>query len=182
MSQRIEFRDVRHIVHVAIIVLVVVVGFIVALILARSSPLRRSFGQYDGHYRGDSIAERMNLPVIFQSVQTCFECHEEESGDVWVGSEYWLEGKHSANTCENCHSNCKEHVERMRALEKAGLKPEKFVITRNTSDQLCLTCHGPLAARPPVPKPYDHKRHIEVHSMKEGQRCIDCHVPHYPSI
>ncbi|NQT83476.1 hypothetical protein HQ563_10650 [bacterium] len=173
MTERIEFKDIRHIIHVAVILLVVIAGFIIA----RSASVPKSFGQY-GHYRGRSIEERMNLPVVFQSIQTCLDCHEEESGEVWVGSEYWQEGVHSVNACENCHSKCKEHVERM----KANPDLKEFVITKDTSDKLCLTCHGILAARPKVPEPYDHKKHLEEHNMKDGQRCIECHVPHYPAI
>jgi len=175
VTQRIKFKDVRHIVHVGIIILVVLAGFVIA----RWVSVPKSFGQY-GHYRGKSIEERMNLDgrdplVIFRSAAYCLDCHEEESGEVWVGAEYWQEGKHSANTCLNCHSKAAPGEEKSPC--SAG-----FVRPRDTSNNLCLMCHGVLAARPRVPEPYDKKRHIEEHDEEEGQTCIECHVPHYPAI
>lgn len=170
MTQRIKFKDVRHIVHVAIVILVVLAGFIIV----RSASVPKSFGQY-GHYRGASLEERMALPVVFQSAAYCFDCHEEESGEVWVGAEYWQEGKHSVNTCLNCHSKAVPPEEKSPC--SAG-----FVRPKDMSDNLCLMCHGVLAARPKAPEPYDHKKHLEEHDMKEGDTCIECHVPHYPAI
>ena len=170
MSEQIKFEDVRHIVHVAVIILVVIVAFVIV----RSLTLDKSFGQY-GHYRGASLEERKKLPVIFQGVETCWECHEEESGEVWVGSEFWLDGKHSSNTCMNCHSKAIPPGEKTPC--SAG-----FVRPRDTSNNLCLICHGVLAARPKAPEAYDKKRHIEEHEEEEGQKCIECHVPHYPAI
>ncbi len=178
MSDRIKFKDVRHIVHVAVVILVVIVAFVVARFLS----VPKSFGQY-GHYRGKSIDERMTLDgrkplILFQGAEVCKECHEEERGKMWVGYETWQEGKHSSNTCQNCHSNCSQHVERMKAQPDS----KEFLVTKNTANELCLTCHGCLAARPTVVKLFDAEKHKKEHNMEEGNKCIQCHVPHYPAL
>lgn len=174
-----KFRDVRHIVHMAIIVVVVIVGFLIA----RYATVPRSFGQY-GHYRAASIEERMSLPVILQGAQSCRECHEEAierkgQPTMWLGYQAWREGGHSSNTCENCHSNCKEHIE----LRRAQPDVKKDVITINRSRQHCLMCHTALAARPKKFKLYDaetHAGYYEAMEFEEDVSCTKCHVPHSP--
>jgi len=186
VSQRIKFKDVRHIVHVAIVALVVIATFVIA----RSLSVPESFGQY-GHYRGKAIEERMNPDrrnplIIFQGAQTCLECHEEETG-MWPGFEAWQKGKHSSVTCENCHSNVEEHVQRRRADPTL----EKFVIGKDGSPQRCLMCHYGLAARPkvvPLCEPDEnHAEYLEAlkQETEEVLGCTVCHEdfrPHNPKL
>jgi hypothetical protein len=202
VPERIKFKDIRHIVHVAIIVVAVIVIFLIA----RALTVPESFGQY-GHYRGDSIKERQDFPVTLQTPQTCKECHEEELGDWWPGFEAWHNGKHSSLTCENCHSNLKEHVELWkRHPDLVGMRkdqPEEFStrkrelglkdpIAKDNSPQLCLLCHHAMAARPAVlpifdPTQEDHANYLELlkEEMEEVIGCNVCHPtyrPHNPEL
>ena len=189
MAERIRFKDIRHIVHAVVLIAVVMVGFLVA----RAFTVPKSFGQY-GHYRGESIQERQNLPAILENSETCRECHEDElkrkpnEPAVWPGLDAWQKGKHGALTCENCHGNLKEHVERRRI--DATLKD--FVVTKDNRPELCLLCHHAMVARPKVlpifdPKLEEHAAYLEV--LKEEQEeilgCNACHPsyrPHDPKL
>jgi len=181
VSQKVQFKDVRHIIRVAAIVVVVVVGFLIA----RFATVPKSFGQY-GHYRGASLDEDMSLPVILQSPQTCHQCHDEQKGE-WPGFEVWQKGKHSSLTCENCHSKCQEHV------EARGKEPDlkRDVITKDPTPQRCLMCHYGLAARPKVvPLCLPDEHHAEYLKLLEEQTqevlsCTMCHPdyrPHNPKL
>jgi hypothetical protein len=183
VSQKAQFKDVRHIVRVVVIIVVVAVGFLVA----RFATVPKSFGQY-GHYRGESLDEDMSLPVILQSPQTCRECHEEETGE-WPGYEVWQKGKHSSLICENCHSNCQEHV------EARGKEPDlkKDVITKDPTPQRCLMCHYGLAAKPKVlPLCLPDKHHAGYLKLLEqpATKTLSCTVggchtdfrPHNPKL
>lgn len=189
MADRIRFKDIRHIVHVAVIIVVVMVGFLVA----RALTVPTSFGQY-GHYRGESIQERQGLPVILENPETCRECHEDElkrdpdTVAIWPGLDVWQKGKHGALTCANCHGNLKEHVARRRI--DSTLK--EFVVTKDNRPQLCLLCHHAMVARPKVLPMFDpaleeHASYLEL--LKEEQveilGCNVCHPsyrPHDPKL
>jgi len=183
VPERITFKDIRHIVHVAILVIVVLIAFLIA----RALTVPRSFGDY-GHYRGASIKERQEFPVTLQTPQTCKECHEEERGDWWPAFEAWQNGKHSSLTCANCHSNLKEHVRR----RKKDPTLEKFVVTKDNAPHLCLLCHHAMAARPKVlplfdPTQEDHANYLELlkEEMEEVIGCNICHPtyrPHNPEL
>ncbi len=181
VSERMKFKDVRHIVHAAIILVVVVVGFLIA----RWATVPKSFGQY-GHYRGASIAEDQSFPVILQSAGACKECHEKERG-MWPGFDVWQKGKHSAVTCENCHSNVRQHVERMKARPES----KEFLVTKDPKPQRCLMCHFALAARPkvaPLCVPDDnHAEYLKLikEQTEEILGCTTCHedyLPHNPKL
>jgi len=183
VSERVKFNDVRHLVRAAVIVVVVVVGFLIA----RSLTVPKSFGQY-GHYRGDSVVEKMGLPVIVQGSESCRECHGEAikrkgKPSLWLGYKAWKEGGHASNTCENCHSNCKEHSELRRAEKEKGIKLEKDVITSEKAREHCFMCHAALAARPKGSKLYDaeaHAGYCQAMELKKDAACSECHVPHAP--
>jgi hypothetical protein len=168
VSQPIHLKDIKHVIYVAVIVVVVVVAFL----LIRAATVPESFGQY-GHYRGVSIEERMNLPVVFQTVESCMECHEEENGK-WVGYELYDEGKHSVNHCMNCH-----------AKGGPGEKTpcEAGYVIREASHRVkCLWCHNPMVARPSDVAIYDEKKHLEEEDMEKDAKCTECHIPHYPEL
>lgn len=189
MAERITFKDVRHIVRVAVIIAVVMVGFLVA----RGLTVPKSFGQY-GHYRGESIQERQSLPAILENPETCRECHEDElkheAGEdaIWPGLDAWKKGKHGALTCANCHDNLKEHIERQQ-MDPA---PTEFVVTKDMRPQLCLLCHHEMAARPAVLPIFslteqDHVNYMEVlkEELDEIVGCNICHPtyrPHDPKL
>ena len=179
MSEPIKLKDVRHILHVAVILVVLIGGFIAV----RSAVVPKSFGEF-GHYRGASLQERMALPVVFQGAETCKECHEDERGDLWPGYVEWQKGKHSALECENCHTNAAKHVERRRADPTA----EEFVVTKDPSPKLCLTCHDGVIGRPkvlPLHDPKEHAEYLEMLEKDESTRCIECHEdyrPHNPEL
>jgi hypothetical protein len=189
VADPIRFKDFRHLVHAAVLIAAVMVAFLVV----RALIVPQSFGQY-GHYRGESIQERQNLPVILEYPETCRECHEEElkrdpkEPAVWPGLDTWQTGKHGSLTCANCHGNLKEHVERQR-MDPA---PTEFVVTKDIRPQLCLLCHHAMVARPAVlpifdPKEEDHVNFLAVleEELDEIVGCDICHPsyrPHDPKL
>ena len=177
-----KFKDIQHIIHVAAIIAVVIVAFVIV----RALSVPGSFGQY-GHYRGESLKERMDLPVILESSLTCQECHEEERGGMWPGYEIWKTERHSSVSCANCHGNLKEHVARRRV----DLELEDFVVTKEKSIEKCFGCHLPLVAKPATQPLFttDEPMHVGfVQAQKEGEAseedlaflCLQCHPPHNP--
>lgn len=180
-----KLKDIRHIIHVAVIIVVVIVAFVII----RAISVPGSFGQY-GHYRGESLKERMDLPVILEGALTCLECHEDERGGMWPGYEVWKAGKHGSVSCANCHGNLKEHVARRRKDPTL----EEFVVTKDKSPQKCISCHTALAAKPaflPLFKEDEHHQpFLELLKQASPEElaeigCMMCHptyVPHNPKL
>ncbi|MFI5098597.1 MAG: multiheme c-type cytochrome [Candidatus Acidiferrales bacterium] len=148
------FKDVEHLLRVAMVFAVGVVAFVVL----RAGLVPRSFGEY-GHYRGNAIAEMAAKPVVFGGHQTCETCHT----DVFALKK---QGKHADVNCEACHGALANHAE-----DPGTVQPPKL-----DTAVLCVRCHEANGARP---KSFPQ---IVAAEHSAGLPCETCHQPHSPLI
>jgi hypothetical protein len=155
----------NHIIRFCILLLVVVIGFLII----RSITVPESFGIYGsytyGYHRGDSDAEQAAKPVVFQGIEKCQECHEEQF-------EEWNEGGHVTLACEACHGYWQAHNNNT-----------KDKVLKDTSVESCMLCHRKLNARPEKSSQIvSFTQHMEEQEQEIAADtvCTDCHSPHMP--
>lgn len=97
-------------------------------LLVRSLLIPESFGKY-GYYRGDSVAEQRELPLVHLGSAFCKDCHGVQYGE-------WQGDKHLSVNCEVCHGHWEIHNGRVKTM------------TAIKNDDACLICHQKLTGRP----------------------------------
>jgi len=141
----------------------IIVALVVVFALVRSFLVPESFGTY-GHYRGDNLAEQVNMPLVHQESAFCRECHQEQHTS-WQGS------KHSAVNCEVCHGHWEIHNGNLKTM------------TAVKSNDACLLCHQELTGRPAS---VSQIKNFALHRAEKDERktgaqtCVECHNPHAP--
>jgi ABC-type nickel/cobalt efflux system permease component RcnA len=153
-AEDIVFKDIEHLVRLAAVMLIALVGFVVL----RAAVVPRSFGQY-GHYRGAAIAEVAARPVSFAGHDTCEVCHTDVVDQK-------KQGRHIVVPCEACHGALARHAD-----DPASVTPPKL-----DTAVLCARCHEANSAKPkafPQVATADHSG---------GLACDTCHQPHRPKI
>jgi hypothetical protein len=144
-----------------VIILALVAGFA----LVRSFLIPESFGTY-GHYRGDNLAEQMNMPLVHLESAFCRDCHLEQF-------KVWQDNNHRAVNCEVCHGHWEIHNGNLETM------------TAVKSNDACLLCHQALTGRPEIVsqiKSFDLHRDEVKKPGVDGQTCVECHQPHAPRI
>ncbi len=141
--------------HVKLVVLILVV-FAIVFAAVRAVVIPDSFGKY-GHYRGDSLEENKNLPLVYSESSACKDCHALHFKD-------WSENQHKGVNCETCHGPALNHVESPTAIKPIA----------ETSKELCRRCHAFMASRPSGFPQVDFETH------NPGKKCRSCHNPHIP--
>lgn len=137
----------------------------VAFILVRHFAIPQTFGMY-GHYRFDSVAEHAGSTPVYGDVQTCAECHGEET-------EIKAEGKHASVSCEVCHGPLGMHVQ---GDQKVAAMPVP------QSPTFCGRCHQRLVARPKdFPQLVFRNHVVEKGQTMNADVCKECHDAHNPS-
>ncbi len=129
-------------------------GIVASYVVARAFLTPPTFGQY-GHYRGAALEQVASKPLHFAGAKSCDECHEEVR-------EKLAKQEHKSLSCEGCHGASRAHA----------LDPDAAI--RKPTDATCLRCHAIDPARPRMIK------QIAANDHFEGDRCIECHVPHAP--
>jgi ribosomal protein L37AE/L43A len=155
-----EMEHSKHIARMAILVILILVGFHIF----RTLFTPKSFGRY-GHYRADNVTEQMAKPVVHGENHSCSQCHEEILKEIGHGS-------HKSLSCESCHAPVSLHV---REGELIGKMP------KNISTALCLRCHEKLESRPktfPQIVSEDHIRRAQMEMAPDV--CLRCHKAHVP--
>ncbi len=152
----------KHIVRMAVLVIVVLIGFL----LSRTFFSPPSFGRY-GFYRADNVKEQMAKPVRHGESVSCSDCHDEKTEDLNSGS-------HQSINCENCHAPLVTHIK----------EEENFAaMAMNRSSSLCLRCHESLDARPADFPQIRGEEHLKKASMEmTPDVCLGCHEPHTPTV
>lgn len=158
-------KHYNHIIRFAVILLLVVLGFVGV----RSYLVPDSFGTYGsysyGFHRGASDAEQAALPALFQESEKCAGCHEKQATA-------WAAEGHQSVTCEACHGPWQAHNNNT-----------KETVVKDASVEACLLCHQQLAARPAAfPQLPGFKEHLTAQEieLEEGMTCMECHDPHEP--
>lgn len=152
---------------VLVLVAVALIGIVVRHFLVPSS-----FGQR-GHYRYDSLAEYMDIPLVYGGVKACAEeCHPEQLKNR-------NEGKHATVSCEVCHMPLADHVKDGEVIAE---------MPKNLSHELCLFCHQEVRTRRETMPQISIREHLiepEVigaeDEIPEGI-CAECHDVHAPDI
>lgn len=145
--------------------LIVVLGIVAAILLARLILVPSDFGVHDtgymyGWYRQGNLSEWKEQKVKYRTSGTCSECHDDRTSALAASP-------HAAIPCENCHGPALDHPE----------KPEKLSIDR--SRDLCLRCHTLL------PYPSSGRSNIagiDPNAHNPGEECSGCHDPHHPNL
>lgn len=148
------FKDLEHLVRLAVVIAIAVVLFIVL----RAAVVPKSFGEY-GHYRGAAIPEAAARPVAFAGHDVCEGCHTDVVDQKRLG-------KHVVVACEACHGAQGKHAD-----DPATFKPAKL-----DTALVCSRCHEANSAKPksfPQVVTADHSG---------GIACDTCHQPHKPKI
>jgi hypothetical protein len=148
------FKDIEHLVRLAVVIAIALIAFVVL----RTLVVPKSFGQY-GHYRGAAIAETAARPVAFAGHDVCEACHTDVVDQKKLG-------KHVVVPCEACHGAQARHAD-----DPASVKPPKL-----DTAVVCARCHEANSAKPkafPQVATADHSG---------GIACDTCHQPHRPKI
>jgi Cytochrome c554 and c-prime len=152
MSMR--FRDVEHVIRVAIVFLVAILAFAAW----RAQAVPDDFGVY-GHFRTGALADNRDQPLRYAGQATCVECHTEQAALRQTG-------RHAMIACESCHGPQGSH-----ASGDTDVKPP-----RPDPRGTCLPCHvagnGKAATFPQV---------VVRDHAPEGA-CTDCHKSHAPGV
>ena len=143
--------------------LIVIISVVAVLFFIRALLIPQSFGRY-GYYRGDSLKEQADLPLVYLESAFCEDCHKVQYGD-------WKNNSHSSVICETCHGHWEIHNGRVKTM------------TAIKSDDACTMCHQKLAGRPDsFPQIVSLTEHIEDKEIPEegAHNCLSCHDPHVP--
>lgn len=142
------------------------VGIIAVVVIARMALLPESWGQY-GYYRGDYIGEEAARPLVHGTNDSCKSCHE-------TVYEMKHAGVHQRLSCESCHAPVTEHA---RDGEKFADMPVRRGVAQTA---LCLKCHQRVVGRPEKFPMIDAAAHLEEQNVRPTHDCNRCHTVHAP--
>src|SRR4030042_2951532 len=103
--------------------------FILLFLLIRHLLVPKTFGEY-GFYRGASLADIAEYPVLFSGQKACINCHQdiEDMKQLDV---------HSEIRCEACNGAGQQHTK----------KGDTSKIAKPSSREFCGLCHAKNAAK-----------------------------------
>lgn len=151
------YKDVRHIVRLAIIL---VGGFSLSIAL-RYAAVPKSYYE-KGRYRAAAPEKIASSNSRFAGMEACVECHEDKRDAL-------LKSKHHTLHCETCHWASADHaadpdIEPRRKVKSAGMR------------EFCATCHARQTGKPAwFPQ-------IDLAEHNPGESCAECHNPHSPEM
>lgn len=149
-----------HLHRLGALFLVLIIAFLVIKHLA--TPPSWNFEVW---YRGDSLTESANKPMLHGGNDSCQTCHEDVVKEV-------KKLKHKRLSCEGCHGPLATHA---RGDEKIA---DAEVI--NQSSWQCLNCHEELISKPRSFPQFTSE--VEKHTtIIEGETCLKCHDAHDPT-
>jgi ABC-type nickel/cobalt efflux system permease component RcnA len=148
------FKDTGHLVRLAAVMLIALVGFLVL----RAAVIPKSFGEY-GHFRGNALQEIASRPIAYAGRGACESCHVEVVDQKRLG-------RHAKIACETCHGPQAKHADD----PSTGKPPKPNVAV------LCARCHEANSAKPTwMPQ-------VATAEHSGGVVCDTCHQPHHPKI
>jgi hypothetical protein len=154
----------RHVFRASLVLLVVVV----AVSLGRGALRPRSYGAY-GSYRGDNVAEQMNVRTPQHGgAASCEGCHAQQA-------QKRAGGRHATVNCEACHAPLAAHVAEGKKTTAMPTDP---------SFGLCARCHRKILGRPEKFPQVVLEQHVKDQGggAVQGRVCLDCHDPHSPKL
>ena len=149
-------KDVRHLLHVAVIFAAAFIGFLVV----RNLLVPESFGKL-GHYRAAAVDDFAALPMRYAGEAACKKCHAQQVSDKAKSS-------HHSISCESCHGALLAHVENPKSETKPR-RPKEAEMRA-----FCGHCHSKSLSRPAkFPQ-------INLSEHNPDAPCSMCHQPHQP--
>lgn len=146
--------------------LFVVIGFVIAILIARLFIVPEDFGVWErgymyGYFRKGNVEEWKAFTAKYRfDNKYCMACHAEKYDNL-------MQSAHAIISCENCHGPALEHP----------FNPTKLPIDK--SRQQCLRCHTylpyPASGRANI-------RGIDPAKHNPGIECFMCHNPHKPNL
>jgi len=145
--------------------LIVVIGIVILILLARLVVVPKDFGAHEqGYMYGwhNKANEQFwkDFKVKYQGAEYCKDCHDKNYTSI-------KKSPHQNIECENCHGPAVDHPE----------NPPKLAVDKSRAQ--CLRCHYPL----PYPTSGRAKiRGIDPDKHNPDVECSMCHNPHKPSL
>jgi hypothetical protein len=145
--------------------LIVVVGMVILILLARLVVVPKDFGAHErGYMYGwhNKANEQFwkDFKVKYQGAEYCKDCHDKNYASI-------KKSPHRNIECENCHGPAVDHPD----------NPPKLAIDKSRAQ--CLRCHYPL------PYPTSGRaqiRGIDPDKHNPDVECAMCHNPHKPNL
>jgi predicted CXXCH cytochrome family protein len=145
--------------------LLVVVGLVIIILIARTFYVPKDFGVHGrgymyGWYRENNIKFWKDFKVKYQGTEYCKDCHSDKYESI-------MKTPHAIIPCEDCHGPAMDHPS----------EPPKLAIDKTRG--LCLRCHSSL----PYPTSGRSQiRGINPDTHNPDVECVMCHNPHKPSL
>jgi hypothetical protein len=145
--------------------LIVVIGIVILILLARLVVVPKDFGAHErGYMYGwhNKANEQFwkDFKVKYQGAEYCKDCHDKNYASI-------KKSPHQNIECENCHGPAVDHPD----------NPPKLVVDKSRAQ--CLRCHYPL------PYPTSGRaqiRGIDPDKHNPDVECSMCHNPHKPNL
>jgi hypothetical protein len=148
--------------------LIVVIGIVILILLARIVLVPKDFGIGDrgymyGWHRKGNEEDWKKIKVKYQGKEYCKDCHSDKYDSI-------NKTPHSIIQCENCHGPASDVTSDHYSEQRPKLAIDK-------SRALCLRCHFPL--------PYPTSGRAKIKSIDPDKHnpdveCSMCHNPHNP--
>ncbi len=149
-----------HLHRLGALFLVLIIAFLVIKHLATPSSWN-----YEVWYRGDSMTEEANRPLVHGGNDSCQTCHKDVVKEV-------KKLKHKTLSCESCHGPLANHARDDEKIADAEVM--------NQSNWQGLNCHEELISKPQGFPQFT--REVEKHTtIIEGETCLKCHDAHDPT-
>ena len=161
--------------------LLVVLGLVGLILVAREILVPSDFKAYNGDYkyqwhRAGAVEDGKNFPVGHKGREFCKQCHLDKIEIV-------AESGHAKVQCENCH--VLYEVEAEQKGHPVDLKADfeyPLDIGINRSRELCKRCHAELPYRPADYTAFETGpikfKMIDPEKHNPGTNCVDCHDVH----
>ncbi|OHC74701.1 MAG: hypothetical protein A3G18_06955 [Rhodospirillales bacterium RIFCSPLOWO2_12_FULL_58_28] len=169
-----KFTAKSHFYRLAAVAAIALVAFLVIKAWAVPS----SWVDADGNwYRGASLDEMLEQPLIYGGNESCVECHKEQHDDVGQHA-------HKALSCESCHGSLADHAQEGKKIADAKVE--------TTSSWQCLNCHDRRITKPKDFPQFDGVKimeHTDMHNQMHNEKpkenedvmlCTTCHNAHDP--
>ncbi len=145
--------------------LIVVIGIVILILLARLVVVPKDFGAHEAGYMygwHNKANEQFwkDFKVKYQGAEYCKDCHDKNYASI-------KKSLHRNIECENCHGPAVDHPE----------NPPKLALDKSRAQ--CLRCHYPL------PYPTSGRaliRGIDPDKHNPDVECSMCHDPHKPNL
>ena len=144
---------------------VTILGGAVALSIALFVGVAMAWNPYRDYSLNADVNARQwaVLPLSYTASSTCAECHADQQARLTAAT-------HEGIGCQSCHGALLEHA----ASGSEAVSAQVPVAV--PEDETCVRCHS---ARAGMALKFPQ---VNVDKHNPGDLCVDCHLPHNPSV